>query len=131
MGHSKFEDSLVSDLYKDAHGFRPGTTFICHWDDSSEEERQRIWDNLVEICRENERRDDMLRDRAINDLDRLLDNARQNGESELRVLEELADKHNCFYRETIDVDGLEYYLGLPCGHLQKKINALGLSLVGR
>lgn len=43
-----YDESIVSDLHKDARGFRPGDLFWHNWKLASDEQRQRIWDSLVE-----------------------------------------------------------------------------------
>lgn len=37
----------ISDLYKDAFGFRPDIGFAVRWQTSTADERQAIWDNLL------------------------------------------------------------------------------------
>lgn len=45
MTHT-FDESILSDLYKDAHGFRPREGFWSHWNLSTMDEKQQIWDGL-------------------------------------------------------------------------------------
>ena len=47
-----FDEQTVSDLHKDARGFRPHAAFIEGWEQSDDENKQAIWDGLV---RERER----------------------------------------------------------------------------
>lgn len=54
-----FDDNTVSDLHKDAHGFRPSRGFWDFWSTASDDEKQVTWDNLIaaldaEIAREKE-----------------------------------------------------------------------------
>lgn len=42
-----FDENIVSDLHKDAHGFRPGEWFWAEWTQSSEPRKQEIWDSLL------------------------------------------------------------------------------------
>ena len=44
-----FDENTVSDLHKDARSFRPRETFWSLWNDSTDAEKQEIWDGL---CRE-------------------------------------------------------------------------------
>ena len=41
-----FDDSIVSDLHKDAYGYRPSVSFWVEWKAASNEQKQKIWDNL-------------------------------------------------------------------------------------
>jgi hypothetical protein len=58
-----FDNDTVSDLHKDAYGFRPSELFWEEWIGATDAERQAIWDSLeralevsMEIERETEQR---------------------------------------------------------------------------
>ena len=54
MNESKtytYDENIVSDLHKEARGFRPSPNFYETWKFASDDDRQAIWDNL---CREAE-----------------------------------------------------------------------------
>ena len=42
-----FDDQTVSDLHKDARGFRPHAAFMEGWNSSDDENKQAIWDGLI------------------------------------------------------------------------------------
>ena len=42
-----FDANVVSDLFKDVNGFRPGTTFYIAWNNGNNDQKQVIWDNLI------------------------------------------------------------------------------------
>lgn len=42
-----FDESIVSDLYKDAYGFRPRELFWSAWNEASDEDKQGMWDVLL------------------------------------------------------------------------------------
>ena len=42
-----FDADIVSDLHKDARGFRPREGFWGHWNLSTSDEKQAIWDGLL------------------------------------------------------------------------------------
>ena len=44
-----FDSNIVSDLHKDARGFRPSEYFWEEWDQCGDDNRQAMWDSL---CRE-------------------------------------------------------------------------------
>jgi len=48
-----YSDQLISDLHKDARGFRPHEAFWEGWTQSDDDNKQAIWDGL---CREMDRR---------------------------------------------------------------------------
>ena len=43
-----FDDNIVSDLHKDARGFRPSEYFWEEWTQSPDNVKQKIWDNLID-----------------------------------------------------------------------------------
>lgn len=42
-----FDDAVVSDLHKDAFGFRPSASFWTEWNNSTATKKQQIWDKLL------------------------------------------------------------------------------------
>lgn len=56
-----YDERLVSDLHKDARGYRPRELFWEEWNNSSDFDRQAIWDGLLE-----ESRAEMERERAAD-----------------------------------------------------------------
>ena len=46
MGYT-FDESIVSDLHKDAYGFRPGADFWSDWTNASSNTKQKVWDGLL------------------------------------------------------------------------------------
>jgi len=43
-----FDDNTVSDLHKDAYGFRPSQAFYQAWSRMSDDEKQAEWDSLID-----------------------------------------------------------------------------------
>ena len=48
-----FENYLISDLHKEAYGFRPTQRFFDDWDGYTDAEKQEVWDSLVVTMEEN------------------------------------------------------------------------------
>lgn len=46
MAHT-YDETILSDLHKDAHGFRPRESFWERWNRSTPSEKQVIWDGLL------------------------------------------------------------------------------------
>jgi hypothetical protein len=42
-----FDEGTVSDLHKDAHGYRPSASFWALWRESTDDQKQAIWDQLI------------------------------------------------------------------------------------
>lgn len=47
-----FDGNIVSDLHKDARGYRPREYFWAEWNNSSDADKQHIWDRLIEELNE-------------------------------------------------------------------------------
>ena len=43
-----YSDDLISDLHKDAWGHRPSQSFFLRWEESSKDEKEAIWNNLID-----------------------------------------------------------------------------------
>lgn len=43
-----FDGNIISDLHKDAYGFRPREYFWAEWNNSSDADKQHIWDHLLQ-----------------------------------------------------------------------------------
>lgn len=46
-----FNETEISDLHKDAYGFRPSHSFWLEWQASSMDEKQAMWDLMLEDLR--------------------------------------------------------------------------------
>ena len=47
MTQYTYDEQIVSDLHKDAYGYRPREGFWRHWNESTSDEKQEIWDGLL------------------------------------------------------------------------------------
>lgn len=72
-----FDESIVSDLHKDAYGFRPSNWFWTDWKNASDDQKQKIWDDLVETLE-----DEIKRQRE--------DNERATTQFEQRITDSIA-----------------------------------------
>jgi len=73
-----YDERIVSDLHKDAFGFRPREAFWAEWDASTEDGKQAIWDYLcealaAEIAAEQRRKDAAIEafEQRVLELERL------------------------------------------------------------
>jgi hypothetical protein len=64
-----FDDNIVSDLHKDARGFRPGVAWMQAWKTSTGEEKQGIWDSLCEEVKESIAREQRMAAEAVKDFE--------------------------------------------------------------
>lgn len=41
-----FDESIISDLHKDAYGFRPSSAWWVEWNSMSSDEKQETWERI-------------------------------------------------------------------------------------
>jgi hypothetical protein len=76
-----FDETIVSDLHKDAYGYRPDAYFWEEWTQCGDDTRQAMWDNLLvelEQAREREAQEQIA---AINAFELEIANALDVGAS--------------------------------------------------
>ena len=93
-----FDDQTVSDLHKDARGFRPHAAFMEGWNSSDDENKQVIWDGLI---RELERHQawEAIREREAlsefqGELEILIESGAGDRQTALRWMTETETFHN-------------------------------------
>lgn len=101
-----YSDDIISDLHKDARGFRPCEYFWEEWTQSPEDAKQHIWDKLVEEMEYNQKEearieaDNLVKFRKL--LRSVMDTASCNWKAALRYLVDA---------ENLDINfELDYYL---------------------
>jgi len=50
-----YDDNIISDLHKDAYGFRPTQRFFDDWAEYTPAEKQEVWDSLVSTMEYNQK----------------------------------------------------------------------------
>ena len=118
-----FDEDIVSDLHKDAYGFRPTGNFWPIWNKSSNREKQVIWDDLLESL-----------DRAVNAEKNYQEMAAINFETRITEIQNLMNNTRWdAIRVIIQAEGeeenvaaygyeaLEYTLGLKFDYIQASL----------
>ena len=110
-----FDEDIVSDLHKEAYGFRPREGFWAEWDAANNDEKQRIWDSLIATAEseaERERQDQLdaeaAFERHVERTIRLV--AGSTREDAIRYM------HDSFNTNG-STEYLEYLLGVRYGYL--------------
>lgn len=62
-----FDDSLISDLHKDAYGFRPSAAFWHDWNNKTPEQKQMEWEYLCSELEREEERQRKLQEKALDE----------------------------------------------------------------
>jgi len=60
-----YSDDIISDLHKDARGFRPCEYFWEQWTQAPADVKQSIWDNLCDEMESNQAQEEAAEARAI------------------------------------------------------------------
>jgi predicted Fe-S protein YdhL (DUF1289 family) len=114
-----FDEKIVSDLYKEGYGLRPGADFWLEWDNATADEKQQIWDSLLseaESEAERERQDQLNAEAAferhVERTTRLVSGSTR--EDAIRYMHDSFDTNG-------DVEYLEYILGVRYGYLSGSV----------
>ena len=105
-----FDSDVVSDLHKDAFGFRPGGDFWHNWQQSTDDEKQATWDWLLEALKVELAHERAREQRAIQQFEQLVSKSMAAGapdrETAVRWIMEASDCDG-------DWDYLCFHYGLP------------------
>lgn len=111
-----FDEDLISDLHKDAYGFRPSQSFWSIFAAANPEQKQAIWDDLLESLEATVARERQEQARAVERFEHLVADLIRCGakdfEMAIKWLHEAHDTNG-------DDDYLEFMLGLPYKHIAK------------
>jgi hypothetical protein len=114
-----FDANIVSDLHKDAYGYRPREWFWSQWNGCGDEGKQALWDELLAdlsdaVSEEKAREAAAIvatEERIAQIIDMVAGSTREDA---IRYLEEA-------YEVTGDRSFLEYHLDVPYGYLGGRI----------
>lgn len=116
MTQYTFDEDLISDLHKDAYGFRPSQSFWSIFAASNGDQKQAIWDDLCDALEATVARERQEQARAVERFEHLIADLIRCGakdfEMALRWLHEAHDTNG-------DNEYLEFMLGLPYKHIVK------------
>ena len=74
-----FDDQTVSDLHKDARGFRPHAAFMEGWKSSDDENKQAIWDGLLRELNQVQAEEARMERKALLDFHDMLERVIEAG----------------------------------------------------
>lgn len=116
-----FDLDIISDLHKDAYGFRPSQSFWAILAAADADQKQAIWDDLLDTLDSTLEREAMEQVRAIERFERLVAELVNCGAKDFEMAIQWLHQSN----ETDgDDEYLEYRLGLPYGHIAKTRDAV-------
>lgn len=111
-----YSDELISDLHKEAYGFRPSQSFWTVWNTSSVDEKQTTWDSLCHTADAESLRERQERVRREHDFQVRVASMMHAGcpdfDTAIRWLHDAHDTQG-------DDDYLEYCLGVSYGYIRE------------
>lgn len=119
-----YSDQLISDLHKEAYGYRPRLYFWESWAAMTPDEKQAEWDRLLDLMAERDQEDQERRSRAIYAAELELAGIMYSvpGSTRDDALRILAETHGCYSyvygTGYVDLGELCYTLGLPYGYFE-------------
>ncbi len=112
-----FDADTVSDLHKDAYGFRPSGYWWTMWEEASDLRRQEIWDDLIDALRMEQEYEAERHARAIDRFEHLVAKTIEHGARDRETaLRWIMDASIC----NGDWEFLCHEHGLPYGFFNKR-----------
>jgi hypothetical protein len=113
-----FDENILSDLHKDAYGFRPSGDFFREWDLLDSDGKQDLWEQLIDAVRDSIREEKRYHQEAIANLEDRIRFMMSTiigcqREDAIRYLHDVYNTHG-------DIEYLEHHLGVPYGYLSGK-----------
>ena len=112
-----FDENLLSDLHKDAYGFRPSGSFYLAWNEASDQRRQEIWDDLMKDLARTIAEEAEARVRGILEAEaQIRDQMTICGCTRRDAVRHLCDAYDC----DGSIEHLEYMLRVPYGYFTQQ-----------
>jgi hypothetical protein len=110
-----FDENTVSDLHKDAYGFRPNRDWWVEWNLLDDNGKQELWDSLIEALKRTIADTESREQRAMAQTEAYIQNILEtvSGSTRADAIRFLDDT----YGTNGDINFLEYHLGVPYGYL--------------
>ena len=109
-----FDENLISDLHKDAYGFRPDQSFWATFAAFNPDQKQALWDSMLADLERSIEEDRKLQEDAVFKFEQRVENLMHDGTNVKRVVAWLMQAEECN-----DVEMFEFDNGLPFGYLKK------------
>ena len=129
-----YDRQLLSDLHKEAYGMRPRSDFLDNFDNNlTEEQRQNVWDLLLEISDARQKEQETQQRLAITLFNfKCIEYANEHGSAArghkfdtltlVRVIMCEFKKRDLNLLDDHDISQYEHDTDLPFGHIKKMLN---------
>lgn len=112
-----FDETIISDLHKDAYGYRPSEQFWRNWDAFTDDQKQSEWEYLLVQLDQSIKREEAQTAVAIAEFEESIRLTIEGGAADrstaTRWLMEACEEANG------DVEFFEYLNGIPYGYISK------------
>lgn len=115
-----YDSNIVSDLHKDAFGFRPSRDWWIEWNEAGVDAKQIIWDDLLADLADSNAREveeqthaAIAFEQQIAEIRELMNNTREDA---IRVIIQAEDEERNV--EFYGYESLEFSLGLKYGYIK-------------
>ena len=105
-----FDESIVSDLHKDARGYRPRGDFWSMWKEALPAAKQMIWDNLLDELDSAIEREREETQRALDEFNKWIVLTRSFTKTEEEALRWMTEDKN--FQHSQDIEGWVYEQGI-------------------
>ena len=109
-----FDENLISDLHKDAYGFRPSESFWSTFAAFNPEQKQALWDSMIADLNRSIDEDRKLQEEAVIKFENRIENLMHDGTNVKSIVQWLMQAEECNDAEMFEFDN-----GLPFGYLKK------------
>jgi predicted deacylase len=111
-----FDEDTVSDLHKDAYGFRPAQYWFQAWHQMTDAEKQSVWDQLLLALERSNQREAEEKKQAIERFEKSVTATIESGAADrATAIRWLMDGA----RANGDTEYYEFLVGLPYGYIAK------------
>jgi hypothetical protein len=97
-----YDEMSLSDLHKDAYGFRPSAEFFKVWDYMSSQEKQEYWDSLLETVEQGIEQDRRMSALSVTKFKEALSKVMEVAGSEETALRWLTAEED--FRYSLDIE---------------------------
>jgi len=112
-----YNDSLYSDLHKDAYGFRPSEFSYSLWNELSPEDKQIEWDHLLRTQKERYEQEKLEERRSIDRFEYWIDNTIESGAADRAQALKWILEGAAIEDPQLDIEHFEWKMGLPFGYI--------------
>ena len=110
-----FDENVISDLHKDAYGFRPDSSFWNTWAAFNVIQKQALWDSMLADLNRSILQEEEETQMAINKFEDRIENLMHDCTNRSRIVQWIMDSEDC----NGDVEQFEFLNNLPFGYLKK------------